>query len=151
MTQSFATVGIFAVSLPIPPSVNNLFSNVPGKGRVKTKAYTDWISKAYAAINHETYSSPGISLSGAVCVVMEINRSHVGRDIDNCIKPVIDVLVKRGVIISDTNVASVTACWAEKADPALAKVVVYPVGETPFINFKPSEPGSVTGPLEFRR
>lgn len=151
MTSTYSTVSIFTVSLPIPPSVNNLFSNVPGKGRVKTKAYTDWIAKAFAAINREECSSPGVSLSGAVCVVMEINRSHAGRDIDNCIKPIIDALVKRGVIINDTHVSSVTACWADKADPALAKVVVYPAGEAPFIHFQPSEPGSVTGHLEFKR
>lgn len=32
--------------IPVPPSANNLFVNAPGKGRVKSAEYREWISKA---------------------------------------------------------------------------------------------------------
>jgi crossover junction endodeoxyribonuclease RusA len=33
-------------TLPPPPSTNALYANVPGKGRVKTRAYKAWITEA---------------------------------------------------------------------------------------------------------
>ena len=32
--------------LPMPPSVNALYANIPGRGRVKTAAYKGWIKEA---------------------------------------------------------------------------------------------------------
>jgi Holliday junction resolvase RusA-like endonuclease len=40
----------FHVKLPLPPSANKLFFNVPGKGRVKTRAYKNWRRNAVLSI-----------------------------------------------------------------------------------------------------
>lgn len=34
------------IAIAMPPSTNALYRNVPGKGRVKTKAYLAWIKSA---------------------------------------------------------------------------------------------------------
>lgn len=146
---------IFTVKLPIPPSVNSLFRNVPGKGRVKTKSYSDWSARALVAIRDERYSmglTNTVIMPGAVSLAVEIDRPRADRDLDNCLKPILDALVEGGVINDDKFVASIVACWADgRKEGCFARIVVYPAGKSPFINFKPSEPGSVTGHLEFRR
>lgn len=36
------TADPFHIDLPLPPSVNALYRNVPGRGRVKTALYKRW-------------------------------------------------------------------------------------------------------------
>lgn len=37
---------LYRFTLPPPPSTNALYANVPGRGRVKTRVYRDWITFA---------------------------------------------------------------------------------------------------------
>lgn len=37
---------MISVQLPKPPTVNQLYANVPGKGRVKTARYRTWLNAA---------------------------------------------------------------------------------------------------------
>lgn len=37
---------MITIRLPVPPSVNQLYRNVKGRGRVKTEAYRNWIFEA---------------------------------------------------------------------------------------------------------
>lgn len=37
----------------LPPSTNHLYLNVPGRGRVKTRAYEDWIFQAALMLNRQ--------------------------------------------------------------------------------------------------
>lgn len=86
--------------IPRPPSVNNLFANVPGKGRVKSANYKAWITEAGLRLNQQTANAPMISGPVKVCMILDKGRA----DIDNLCKPVLDLLVKHRLIHDDRNV-----------------------------------------------
>lgn len=85
------------IRLPIPPSVNNLFMNARGKGRIKSPEYRAWLASANTLMNvarHGLVPSP-------VTVTVRVGND-TGRDLDNLGKPVLDVLVASGVIADDS-------------------------------------------------
>lgn len=109
------------ITLPFPPSVNNLFMNVPKRGRIPTKAYEAWQKRADEAINAQ---SP-VPVVGQV----EINIALVAptkarRDADNCLKAPLDRLVANGIIEADDFrfVRRVTAEWADEGAPCTVTV-----------------------------
>lgn len=87
--------------LPLPPSVNHLWATV-GSRRVKTKHYKSWIDLATIGL---LGARPHKKLWYPVEVEIRIWKCKgfsTNRDIDNIIKPVLDVLVSEGVIDGDT-------------------------------------------------
>ena len=83
--------------LPFPPSLNGLFNNTR-RGRAKTKAYEKWINAAGMGLmiqrphKHE----------GAVSISIVANPpDRRKRDLDNLLKPVLDLLVRHQVIKDD--------------------------------------------------
>lgn len=83
-----------------PPSVNNLFVNVRGRGRVKSKAYRDWIAaNAWKVQRLEPITAPRFGVSLWVYGGEGLN---MGRDIDNMAKPVLDLLVATKRIPGDS-------------------------------------------------
>lgn len=104
------TAGAVTLELPFPPSTNALFKNVPGKGRVRSAAYKAWAIEAGYAVNR---ASP---VKGPVTVSVQLSPPNKRkRDADNSLKPILDLLVKHGVIEADdwSIVRSVSAEWAE--------------------------------------
>lgn len=99
----------YVIDLPTPPSVNAMFANVPRVGRVKTAAYKRWITDAGWFVNA---AGPFHTLTVAVRCVIEITRTNKRRrDLDNCAKPVLDLLVKMGVIADDSLVDEIIMRW----------------------------------------
>ncbi len=99
------------LTLPImPPSTNNLFVNVPGKGRIKSAEYNRWINQAGMLIKAQCRER--MSSRANVSIFIEEKQ---GADIDNRIKPVLDLLVKVGVLAGDSAkfVRSVSATWTD--------------------------------------
>ena len=90
------------LKLPVPPSANNLFKNVPGQGRKPTKAYTKWQSDCRYYVKMREPDEKGMIYR--VQIVANIDRK---RDIDNIIKPTLDLLKKLGHIYDDRYVDSV--------------------------------------------
>ena len=94
----------FSVTLPLPPSANKLFANVPGKGRVKTKAYKTWqrnaILSIFAQVRADRRIGGAVGLS--ICV-----PSGMRGDLDNRIKATIDALVASNRIDDDKHVQSI--------------------------------------------
>lgn len=86
--------------LPIPPSVNNLFVNRAGKlhgGRAKGSDYKRWLHDAGWTIKIGLpHHVPGIV---RVLIEAPLNRR---RDLDNVLKPLLDLLVKMAVIVDDS-------------------------------------------------
>ena len=100
--------------LPVPPSLNNLFVNVPGVGRVKGKKYTAWISVARQWLL--TQKRPAEPISYICGVDIQVPRSKRKADIDNRIKPVLDTLRSSRILKDDSLVQRVSAEWFDGKD-----------------------------------
>lgn len=90
--------------VPIPPSTNNLYTNAAtgrsyGRTRVKGEKYKAWLNDAgwiIRATRPPTFTRP-------VRVLVEIDLSR-RRDVDNALKPLLDLLVYVGVLKDDSLV-----------------------------------------------
>ena len=104
------------LQLPFPPSVNNLFANVLGRGRVPTPEYRAWKKLAAQTIQAQRPRKVLGKVEVTVTVVAPTNHR---RDADNCNKACLDALVKAGLIEADDNrfVRRVIAEWADDGDP----------------------------------
>ena len=93
----------------IPPSVNACFSNVKGKGRIRTERYRQWATAAGWDFNGKG------RVPGAFVVTITIDRQtrHVLSDIDNRGKVVMDLLQKHGIIDNDRHCERATIEWGE--------------------------------------
>lgn len=99
--------------LPLPPSGNNLFLNVNGRGRIKTPAYRDWIEAA----GYEILAQGRQKLRGKVSVALLCSRpDRRKRDCSNLIKPVEDLLVRMAVIEDDSFVERVSSQWTDTGE-----------------------------------
>ena len=85
------------LTCPVPPSTNNLYRNVPKVGRVMTAAYKRWRE---AAGKELMLVQRAPRLTGEVKIGLTIPRDN-RRDADNEIKPLLDLLVRLGVIERD--------------------------------------------------
>lgn len=94
----------------LPPSTNHLYFNVPGQGRVKTRAYNDWLFQCGILLKRQITGR----LMGRVDLRFLLEDKHPQRDASNCIKPIEDLLVKTGAIHNDNAkfVRRVSAEWA---------------------------------------
>jgi crossover junction endodeoxyribonuclease RusA len=123
----------------MPPSVNSIFRNVRGRGRVKTAEYIDWRAVAVAAIRRQ---NPG-AISGRVLVNIGVERISKTADIDNRVKAIFDAMVEAGVITDDKYITAFFIAWQPPAN-GLAHIEVVPVGPVT-IKFLPSNDGSTGG------
>lgn len=113
------------ISLPTPPSLNNMFFNVPGKGRVKTKEYTNW--SAAAGWTLITQKPPKI----AGPVALSYAFADEGRaDLGNLEKAVSDLLVTYQVIEDDSRkiVRSIHLEWAASVESG-CRITITKAGE----------------------
>ena len=90
-----------------PPSANALFHNRKG-GRFKTRAYTAWIKGELLALTSQRAKPVGVRAG----VSIKLPRKTRG-DCDNRIKPVLDLLVRAGILVDDRSdyVASVSISY----------------------------------------
>jgi Holliday junction resolvase RusA-like endonuclease len=105
----------------VPPSVNELTKNIPGKGRANTKVYDDWIKSAGWEI---AIQNPGC-VSGPYHLLLTIRRASLRRDLDGYIKPLSDLLVKMGVIDDDRYCISLSAQWTDAWDGVRMTVLAH--------------------------
>lgn len=93
----------------LPPSANNLYLNVKGRGRVMSGKYVDWLKTAGLIVNSQIKGR----VTGRVDVLIRIEDCHPTRDGDNICKPALDLLVKCGVLEDDRAkfVRSSGTCW----------------------------------------
>lgn len=99
---------VLVLNLPFPPSLNNLFVNVRGKGRVPSVRYKNWRERATQAM----WGQRMIAFSGPVEI--HIVYEDAGQaDLDNLSKGLIDHLVHHRLIYDDSRkiVRKVTLEW----------------------------------------
>lgn len=110
------------ITLPIPPSSNNMFINIPKRGRVKSGKYKAWTIAAGLLLNSQ-HPAP---VRGPVSIAIKVKRPTANSDVDNRSKAVIDLLVQQNIIDDDRNVERVSIEWA---DVQSCEVVIQSLGE----------------------
>lgn len=112
------------VTIPAPPSVNNLFITAKSGRRVKSKHYHFWQTEAGWRLKAQHPSKVG----GKVVILIAVERSSDLADIDNRIKPILDLLVTHKVIDDDSNVVAVAAAWSPPGNDD-ARVLITPAAD----------------------
>ena len=84
------------LSLPKPPSVNNLFFNLPKRGRIASPEYKAW----RAAASYQVRAQRPLFFRGPVTLILVIEESN-RCDLDNCLKAPLDLLVELGILEDD--------------------------------------------------
>ena len=123
-------------TIPMPPSVNHLYKNVKGVGRVKTKAYDDFTMMAVAAIRRQ--SVPRIE--GRIVAIWGVERRSDQADVSNRLKAAEDSLVKAGIIEDDRFITAHFITWSPPAN-GLAHIQLLPVQRLT-LDFYPSHNGA---------
>lgn len=107
--------------IPSPPSVNGLFANVPGRGRVRSKGYRIWRNAAGWALKTEgTQARSWETIAGPVEVRI-VNGSQ-RLDGDNSAKAILDLLVDMRVIGDDRQVVDLRITRGAKSREATVTV-----------------------------
>lgn len=116
-----------SLTLPMPPSVNELFRNKRGRGRVKTRVYEDWQGHAGWYLRSQ---SP-LPVHGHVVIALSVERSSSVADIDNRVKALFDLLCTHKVIDDDRYVVGFCIAWAPPA-AKMARVMILPAANYTF-------------------
>jgi Holliday junction resolvase RusA-like endonuclease len=99
----------FLISMPIPPSVNNLFANgKKGRGRFKTSQYKAWITEAGLQVK----SQHPLPVHGKYKLFLTLPK--IRGDCSNRVKAAEDLLVSLGLIDDDRHCVLVTAAIDEE-------------------------------------
>lgn len=113
------------VSLRLPPpiSVNGLYANVRGRGRVKSARYNTWSHHARALLMEQM---PLPRVRGKVSVTFSVGEKGVSAlmDGDNTQKAYLDALVEHGVIEGDSrkHVRAVGMEWVPGQEGAVVEI-----------------------------
>jgi Holliday junction resolvase RusA-like endonuclease len=100
---------VVTVQLTMPPSVNACWANVPKKGRVRSTAYRRWSKLAMQELQQQQAGR----VAGKFCIVITAKRTKRKRDIDNLVKPILDLLA--GVVTADDSECErVSAGWTDE-------------------------------------
>lgn len=100
---------IAAFSIPLPPSLNNIYFNRPRKGRGKTTEYKDWLDAAAWEIR----SQRAPSIRGDVRLDLVIQRPNSASDLDNRIKACQDAIQRAGVLKNDNQIVELWVRWGD--------------------------------------
>jgi len=123
-------------TMPVPPSVNQAFKNVRGRGRAKTKAYEDWLLYAYQCIRLQKVPP----VPGHIIVRIGFERESLLSDVDNRIKLALDAIVSAGVIEDDRLITALAVSWLPPAN-GLAHIEISPI-QSQVLEFHPSSNGA---------
>lgn len=114
------------LDLPRPRSVNELYANVPGRGRVKTRAYRAWRDAAGWMIRAQ--GKPA-QLCGKYEIQIAVKRWSARADIGNFEKGVSDVLQEHDVIEDDKHAERICIWWSgDLPEGVECRVWIQPVG-----------------------
>lgn len=101
-----------------------MYANVPGRGRVKTKAYKNWRGMAGLLILQQ---GRPIEPYGAFELGIAMRKPSANSDLDNRVKAVADALQESRVIEDDKHCTKLTVWWADDLPESVeCRVWVYP-------------------------
>jgi Holliday junction resolvase RusA-like endonuclease len=105
-----STVEAVSLDLPFPPSVNRLWRSTKDGKHYRSPRYQTWFQAAGLEINRQR---PG-RVSGQFSVLLQLGRpDRRSRDLDNLMKPVLDLLQHHGVIDNDSLAQHVSVHWSD--------------------------------------
>ena len=99
-------------TLPEPPSVNHFKSYAPNGRPFSNKRYSAWKKAAGWELASQRVTQPGRKLLGAVQIEIIFARNG---DLDNRIKPLLDLLQEMRVYENDRQVEKLIAQFGEPA------------------------------------
>jgi len=109
----------------LPCSVNAMYRNVKGRGRVKSQRYNTWLN----AVNWQVAAQKPEKVEGDIEVAIFCKKpDRRKRDVDNCIKAVLDLLVSNSLIEDDSKVQRVSAEWSDNPDITGTMIMFGPKG-----------------------
>lgn len=108
--QNIVTRDPITLRLPVPPSVNACWANVPGVGRVKTDKYRKWEKEAAATL----WQQKRQFIAGPVSLSLIVSDTVRG-DLGNYEKACTDFLVHHNFITDDgpKYVREIRLRWGE--------------------------------------
>jgi len=118
-------VRLYEYSLPIPPSVNALW-RVSGRRMHRSRKYTDWLSECMLALELE----PRPEISGPFICEITVGRprrkdgsiSTRKADIDNRVKPVLDLMQHANIVVDDANAWQVMVMWSNEIEHCQVRI-----------------------------
>lgn len=132
------------LELPTPPSVNECFGEHGGgkgrRGRHETRVYLDWQGHALwriAAQKPHRFDCP-------VLVFGSVDRMNASADIDNRIKPILDILKTAGVYADDKLVTAPAFVWAPTRN-GMTRLLIVPACQSVRVTFHPANETGATG------
>lgn len=109
------------LDLPLAPPVNNLFATVRGGKRVRSAKYDIWRKQA----GLEMLTQRRRAVLGPFRVEIAVPYLMAG-DIDNRIKPVLDLLVEHGLTADDSKAMRVAVSRSAEVEPGRMTVETWP-------------------------
>lgn len=110
------------LTMPMPPSTNNLFVN-RGRKRARSSKYDLWVTAAGWELKRQRASH----VAGPVSLAFEFEEGidNRKRDISNLIKAPEDLLVRHGVITADDNsiVREISMKWSRSVKGCQVTIV----------------------------
>lgn len=116
------------LSIPVPPSSNNLYGNKRSKsgkrsGRYKTRAYENWIDRAgWEVVSQRTNVD---RVSGPYRLLLELPR--IRGDADNRMKAASDLMVSLGIVDDDRHCLECRVTIDRGTKSEYARVTITPV------------------------
>lgn len=106
--------------IPIPPSLNNIYFNLPKGGRRKTTDYKAWVEAGLLMLKTQ---KPTLIVE-RVDLTVSVPGSEQG-DISNRIKAAEDLIVKAGILKGDSKsyVRSAKGIWVDNDLPCQVSLV----------------------------
>ena len=112
------------IDLPFPISANGLFANVKGRGRVRSKRYTEWAHTAGWMLQSQRPAH--VAGPFVLCLVVQ-RKDNRRRDLSNLVKSVEDLLVHHDVIDDDSLAERIHLTWGDA--PEGCRVTVQALSE----------------------
>lgn len=102
------------VTLPFPPSVNNIWRGGKGGRHYLSAKYKSWREAAALIAKSQT---KGKQIKGPYALQINVSRPDKRkRDLDNLLKAVVDLLVHVGVTSDDSELQMIEAQWIGKGE-----------------------------------
>ena len=111
------------LTLPLPPSANRIWRHANGRN-FRAPEYDQWLTAAGWSIQQQR-AGDSVPYRFSVRITMPPTRT----DLDNCCKPLLDLLQRQAVVQNDKYAREITLRRDDARDPATVLVEVWALPE----------------------